>query len=173
MSRVATAVATTAAVAAAIALLHHRRRRSTLSRDTQAANIAEILPFVRLDAADDAAERAEVLAEQLSRNAHFVGPEGHAKLRNAFVVVVGIGAVGSHAAALLARAGVGRLRLVDDGAVSERALRGQALARRADLGAPKAAAPRAAPPPLARPGRRAKGGGAARGAAACRARRRN
>ena len=143
MLRVAAATAATAAVATAIALLL-RRRRSTLSREAQAENIAEILPFVRLAAADDAAERAEVLAEQLSRNAHFVGPEGHAKLRNAFVVVVGIGAVGSHAAALLARAGVGRLRLVDDGAVSERALRGQALARRADLGAPKAAALRAA-----------------------------
>ena len=102
MLRVAAATAATAAVAAAIALLL-RRRRSIVSREAQAQNIAEILPFVRLDAADDAAERAEVLAEQLSRNAHFVGPESHAKLRNAFVVVVGVGAVGSHAAALRAR----------------------------------------------------------------------
>ena len=68
---------------------------------------------------------------QLSRNAHFVGPRATPS-SSAFVVVVGIGVVGSHAAALLARAGVGRPRLVDDGAVSERALRGQALARRAD-----------------------------------------
>ena len=89
MLRVAAATAATAAVATAIALLL-RRRRSTVSLEAQAANIAEILPFVRLDAADDAAERDEVLAEQLSRNAHFVGPEGHAKLRNAFVVVVGV-----------------------------------------------------------------------------------
>lgn len=42
-----------------------------------------------------------------------IGAEGQARLAAAHVVVVGLGATGSHQAELLARAGVGRLTLVD------------------------------------------------------------
>jgi tRNA A37 threonylcarbamoyladenosine dehydratase len=42
-----------------------------------------------------------------------LGREGMQRLRQSFVVVVGLGAVGSYAVEALARAGVGRLRLVD------------------------------------------------------------
>lgn len=48
-----------------------------------------------------------------SRSVDLLGAEGFAALRRAFVVVLGLGGVGSHAAAALARSGVGRLRLVD------------------------------------------------------------
>jgi adenylyltransferase/sulfurtransferase len=41
------------------------------------------------------------------------GPEGQARLAGATAAVVGVGALGGTAAALLVRAGVGRLRLVD------------------------------------------------------------
>lgn len=40
------------------------------------------------------------------------------QVHNAFVVVIGLGGVGSHAAAILARSGIGRLRLVDFDQVS-------------------------------------------------------
>lgn len=97
--------------------------------------------------ADDAssellAERAELLAEQLSRNTAFFGEEGQARVAAARVVVVGMGGVGSHAAQLLARTGVGRLRFVDAARVDEASLRTHALAARSDLGAQKAAASR-------------------------------
>ena len=53
--------------------------------------------------------------ERYSRQTRFVkiGAEGQEKLRNGFVTIVGCGALGSGIAHNLARAGVGRLRIVD------------------------------------------------------------
>eukprot|EP00929_Paragymnodinium_shiwhaense_P052819 TRINITY_DN26452_c0_g1_i1.p1 TRINITY_DN26452_c0_g1~~TRINITY_DN26452_c0_g1_i1.p1 ORF type:complete len:1233 (-),score=191.62 TRINITY_DN26452_c0_g1_i1:177-3875(-) len=70
--------------------------------------------------ADDEEVHNALLDEQLSRSSSFFGGNdaGHGRIRSAFVVVLGLGAVGSAAATMLARAGVGRLRLVDDGLVS-------------------------------------------------------
>lgn len=48
-----------------------------------------------------------------SRTMMLLGPERFARLRQSFVVVVGLGGVGSYASEALARAGVGKLRLVD------------------------------------------------------------
>lgn len=47
------------------------------------------------------------------RNIQFYGKEGQKKVHESLVVVIGLGGVGSHAATMLLRAGVGRLRLVD------------------------------------------------------------
>ena len=55
----------------------------------------------------------ELILEQLARNRVFLKPEGLEKLRNAFIIVVGCGGVGSHATAALARSGVANLRLID------------------------------------------------------------
>ena len=56
------------------------------------------------------------------------------------VVVVGLGGVGSHAAHLLLRGGVRRLRLVDFDQVSLSSLNRHATAVRRDVGTPKARA---------------------------------
>ena len=58
------------------------------------------------------------------------------------VVVVGLGGVGSHAAHLLLRGGVRRLRLVDFDQVSLSSLNRHATAVRLDVGTPKARAVR-------------------------------
>ena len=58
------------------------------------------------------------------------------------VVVVGLGGVGSHAAHLLLRGGVRRLRLVDFDQVSLSSLNRHATAVRSDVGTPKARAVR-------------------------------
>ena len=79
----------------------------------------------------------ELILEQLARNRVFLGPEGLEKLRNAFVVVVGCGGVGSHAAAALARSGVSKLRLVDFDQVTLSSLNRHAVATLADVGIPK------------------------------------
>ncbi|MBN2491432.1 MAG: tRNA threonylcarbamoyladenosine dehydratase [Planctomycetes bacterium] len=52
-------------------------------------------------------------AERFARIRALVGDEGLAALARAHVAVVGLGAVGSYAVEALARAGVGKLRLVD------------------------------------------------------------
>ncbi|TMI59760.1 adenylyltransferase/sulfurtransferase MoeZ, partial [Candidatus Bathyarchaeota archaeon] len=56
-------------------------------------------------------ERSQYFARHAS--VHGVGNEGLEKLRNARVVVVGCGGVGSAAADYLARSGIGYLRLID------------------------------------------------------------
>ena len=53
------------------------------------------------------------LPERFKRMINLIGPEAFARLQQATVTVVGLGAVGSYATEALARAGVGHLRLVD------------------------------------------------------------
>uniref|UniRef100_M4B175 THIF-type NAD/FAD binding fold domain-containing protein n=1 Tax=Hyaloperonospora arabidopsidis (strain Emoy2) TaxID=559515 RepID=M4B175_HYAAE len=88
-----------------------------------------------LSATDAAAQ--ELLAEQMSRVASFFGSEGFDNVKNAFVVVVGLGGVGSHAAHMLARSGIGKLRLVDFDNVTLSSLNRHAVATRADVGLSK------------------------------------
>jgi len=86
------------------------------------------------------AESIELKREQLSRNEQFFGVEGQAAIEGAFVVVVGLGGVGSHAAHMLARSGVKHMRLVDFDNVTQSSLNRHAVATRGDVGAPKVAA---------------------------------
>lgn len=69
-----------------------------------------------------------------------IGEKGQRALSRARVVVVGLGALGSVAADLLARAGVGHLRLVDRDVVELVNLQRQTLYTEADLDRPKAEA---------------------------------
>ncbi len=69
-----------------------------------------------------------------------VGEEGQKRLGKATALVAGCGALGTHAAELLARAGVGRLLLVDRDLVEETNLHRVALFTPRDLGRPKAEA---------------------------------
>ncbi|KAM3188851.1 hypothetical protein ACQJBY_067664 [Aegilops geniculata] len=80
----------------------------------------------------------EVVAEQLTRNIQFFGVESQKKVTESFVVVIGLGGVGSHAASMLLRSGVGRLLLVDFDQVSLSSLNRHAVATREDVGTPKA-----------------------------------
>ncbi len=64
-----------------------------------------------------------------------LGEQGQARLEQATAVVVGVGALGGHSAQLLARAGVGRLRLVDPDRPSLDNLHRQVLYTEADVAA--------------------------------------
>lgn len=75
-----------------------------------------------------------------SRTALVLGEEGVAKLRAAHVVLFGLGGVGGYVAEALARAGIGRLTLVDDDTVAESNLNRQIIALASTLGRPKAEA---------------------------------
>ena len=75
--------------------------------------------------------------EQESRTAMLIGTAGVERLRQAGVAVFGLGGVGSYAAEALARAGVGRLLLVDDDLVALSNLNRQLYALRSTIGMPK------------------------------------
>ncbi|KAK9272877.1 hypothetical protein L1049_003256 [Liquidambar formosana] len=80
----------------------------------------------------------EIVSEQLTRNVQFFGHECQRKVTASYVVVIGLGGVGSHAASMLLRSGVGRLLLVDFDQVSLSSLNRHAVATREDVGIPKA-----------------------------------
>ncbi|XP_020588503.1 tRNA threonylcarbamoyladenosine dehydratase isoform X2 [Phalaenopsis equestris] len=80
----------------------------------------------------------EVVSEQLTRNIQFFGMNSQQRVAESYVVIVGLGGVGSHAASMLLRSGVGRLLLVDFDQVSLSSLNRHAVATRADVGIPKA-----------------------------------
>ena len=82
-------------------------------------------------------EQDLIFREQLSRNEQFFKRDGQARIERAYVCVVGVGGVGSHAAHMLARAGVRRLRLVDFDQVTLSSLNRHAVATREDVGLTK------------------------------------
>lgn len=75
---------------------------------------------------------------RFDRNARLLGPEALQALARAHVVVLGLGGVGSFAAEALARAGVGRLTLVDGERVDETNVNRQLHALDGELGRFKA-----------------------------------
>lgn len=86
---------------------------------------------------DDPHENAGTLERHLAATARLLGEAGVACLRRGHVVVVGVGGVGSWAAEALARAGVGRLTLIDLDQVSPSNLNRQIHALRSTIGQSK------------------------------------
>ncbi|CAD7944269.1 unnamed protein product [Amoebophrya sp. A25] len=83
-------------------------------------------------------EKQDVIAtEMLVRNIQFYGEDGQARVENSFVVVVGVGGVGSHCAVALARSGVRRIRLIDFDMVSLSSLNRHACSAFEDVGSEK------------------------------------
>lgn len=78
-------------------------------------------------------------AERTQRTALLLGREQTDRLAERCVAVFGIGGVGSFAAEALARAGIGRLVLVDDDCVSESNINRQLIALSSTVGQPKVA----------------------------------
>lgn len=69
-----------------------------------------------------------------------IGKQGQNKLRKSSVAIVGLGALGSVSAELLARAGIGKLVLIDRDIVELSNLQRQSLYDESDIGKPKAIA---------------------------------
>lgn len=79
------------------------------------------------------------MEDRLARTRLLLGEKGIEKLQKATVMVVGCGAVGSFAIEALARAGVGRLILVDFDVVKESNINRQLFALQSTLGQEKTA----------------------------------
>ena len=73
----------------------------------------------------------------LKRTSLLLGDEKLNKLRNANVLVVGLGGVGAYAAELIARAGVGRMTIADADVVSESNINRQLIALHSTVNRPK------------------------------------
>eukprot|EP00727_Mastigamoeba_balamuthi_P002548 m51a1_g12290 putative domain-containing protein (261) ;mRNA; f:308042-309273 len=76
-------------------------------------------------------------SEHCERTKLFFGEERFRRIREAFVVVVGVGGVGSMAAVAMARTGVRKIRLVDSDIVTLSSLNRNSAATRSDVGKPK------------------------------------
>lgn len=74
----------------------------------------------------------------LERTELLLGAEKMELLRNAHVLVVGLGGVGAYAAEMISRAGVGRMTLADADTVGLSNINRQLIALRSTLGRPKA-----------------------------------
>lgn len=78
--------------------------------------------------------------EQFIRNAWILGEEGTEKLHRASVLVAGLGGVGGYVCEVLARAGVGRLVIVDHDVVEPTNINRQIIAMHSTLGKKKTVA---------------------------------
>ncbi|MBO5892190.1 MAG: tRNA threonylcarbamoyladenosine dehydratase [Oscillospiraceae bacterium] len=74
------------------------------------------------------------MADQYSRTRLLLGDSGIEKLRNAHVALFGLGGVGGYAAEALARAGIGKMDLIDNDTVSLTNLNRQLLATHSSIG---------------------------------------
>ena len=74
------------------------------------------------------------MPDQYSRTRLLLGSEGVDRLRSAHVALFGLGGVGGYAAEALARAGIGRIDLIDNDTVSLTNLNRQMLALHSTLG---------------------------------------
>ena len=79
----------------------------------------------------------DIIREQLSRNYLFFGDSGMERIRSSFVVVVGVGGVGSWATVMLVRTGIKRIRIIDFDQVTLSSLNRHASATLHDVGTPK------------------------------------
>ena len=74
------------------------------------------------------------MREEFSREAMLIGEESLTKLNSSFVALFGVGGVGSYAAEALARAGVGKILLVDNDTVSKSNINRQLCALSSTVG---------------------------------------
>ena len=79
-----------------------------------------------------------MITNWLERTELLLGAEKLATLRQAHVLVVGLGGVGAYAAEMIARAGVGRMTIADADTVGETNINRQLLALHSTIGRPKA-----------------------------------
>lgn len=79
-----------------------------------------------------------MITNWLERTELLLGTEKLTTLRQAHVLVVGLGGVGAYAAEMIARAGVGRMTIADADTVGETNINRQLLALHSTIGRPKA-----------------------------------
>ncbi|KAL7748988.1 hypothetical protein RI367_005637 [Sorochytrium milnesiophthora] len=146
----AVALASSALTALVMLAVHSRRksdRRDQIKRLYHPRSTLSLKDRVHVEHEDTSinitppstadSDRDALVKEQLARNYAFLGDERMQHIRSAFVIVVGCGGVGSHAAHMLVRSGVQHIRLIDFDQVTLSSLNRHAVATHADVGTPK------------------------------------
>jgi len=82
-------------------------------------------------------EKGGHMLDQFSRTELLIGEQGIERLKQSKVAIFGIGGVGSYAVEALARAGVGKLVLIDDDSVCLTNINRQLIATHKTIGRPK------------------------------------
>ena len=82
----------------------------------------------------------ELFREQLSRNYAFLGEDGMEKVKQQYIVVVGVGGVGSWVVHMLVRSGITKLRIIDFDVVTLSSLNRHSCATLQEVGIPKVTA---------------------------------
>lgn len=137
-----TAVAASALTASA--LLGYQsvtRPRLVTSKKTRAAvDLPTFISVIDEETKEPVRQKMDesLVLELLARNIAFFGEEGVQKIRKAFVVVLGAGAVGSWTTVMLARSGIEHIRIVDSGRVRLETMSRNAVAKIVDIGKSKA-----------------------------------
>ena len=75
--------------------------------------------------------------EQLARVIKYFGEDKFKKMENSYVMVLGVGGVGSHVVNMLARSGIKKIKIVDFDRVSLSSLNRHSCAVRKDVGTAK------------------------------------
>ena len=127
-----------------------QKRIDVLAEEQGGARVIRLRQAQELAAAHDclirevelAALEAGVVPWRYLRNLGTAGLEGQAKLLRATVAVVGLGGLGGYVTEALARAGVGRLILIDGDVFEEHNFNRQLLSAEAKLGTSKVEAAR-------------------------------
>ena len=112
-------------------------RVSALARRAQQGDYDKGLLFYASTHKGRMLNSSDLITEQLTRTASFLGSDRFAHLHDSFVIVVGLGGVGSHCTSALARSGVSKIRLIDFDQVTLSSLNRHAVATLADVGTPK------------------------------------
>lgn len=109
--------------------------RSLATADVEALARQSAVSPLRVE---QAALAVEVVPERYARNMHSLSISDQQRLLDCTVCVAGVGGLGGHVAEILARIGVGGLRLVDSDRFEDSNLNRQRFADAESLGAPKA-----------------------------------
>jgi tRNA A37 threonylcarbamoyladenosine dehydratase len=114
----------------------HKKRLRTEALKKEVSLIPQTTRNLRVNEVSLAFDES-LIKEQLARNIAFLGEEGVEKLRKSFIIIVGIGGVGSWAALMLIRSGVSHIRVIDFDQVTLSSLNRHAVATHSDVGTPK------------------------------------
>ncbi|KAI7892701.1 uncharacterized protein EV154DRAFT_537333 [Mucor mucedo] len=135
-----TAIAASALTASALLGYQRLTRPRMVSSRKTSVDLPTLISIIDEEANEPVPEKMDesLVLELLARNIAFFGIDGVNKIRQARVVILGAGAIGSWTCLMLVRSGVEHVRIVDSGRIRLETLSRHAVAKINDIGKSKA-----------------------------------